>query len=166
MTDDIASRVGVEIRTRLTGVDGLAEEIWRNRGRLGVWNRVANDAEGASGFQVINVMDGNPRLIEELVAHETQEIEADQEVLIDFLVYHEDDDRRSEVYGQGLRLIVDSVLPRLGGSTKRDQTLGGLVDWIELAGVERAGLVLDSTPFVIGAGLKFKFLFSAEDLLG
>lgn len=166
MSGNIAALVGVEIRTRLTGVEGLASEIWRNRGRLAVWNQVANDAEGTNGFQAINVMDGNPRLVEELVAHETQEIEADQEVLIDFLVYHENDDQRSEIYEQGLRLIVDSVLPRLEGSTKRDHTLGGLVDWIELADVERAGLVLDSTPFVIGAGLKFKFLFSAEDLLG
>lgn len=166
MTDDIASRVGDTIQARLTGVDGLAEEIWRNRGRLAVWKQVAGAAEGQNGYQAINVMDGDPRLLEELIAHETQEVEAEQDVLVDFLVYHEEDAARSQLYRAGLRLIVDSVLPRIPASTRREHTLGGLVDWIELSAVEREGLVLDTSPFIIGAGLRFKFLFSAEDLLG
>lgn len=161
---DIPSLAGDAVQARLTAVEGLPAEIWRNRGRMGVWKEIAVGNPNA-GFAAINVMDGDARATEWMLAHPDMEVEVEQELLIDFLVYHPKDADRTALYRTGLQKITDAILPP-GASGQRERTLGGLVDEIELERVERQGLVLDVTPHLIGASLVFRFSFTAGTVLG
>lgn len=155
------------VRTRLTDRAYLPQTVHRNRGRLLTWQDVVNSEISEELRMSLNVLDGDSVRDEELIGS-IEEVEMRARCLVEFLVYHPDDDERSDHFDAGLKAIVDALLPKPSASEPRDhQSFVDVgIDWIDIAEVKREGIAVDRTPQVTGAIVILELTLSAETVAG
>lgn len=144
------------VRDRLQLAEAWPSKVYRNRGRLALWQDVQGDDDGSR--VVGNVVDGDPRYVNEMQGPLDMVEEFDQRCVVEFLAYNPDDDARSETVDAALQGLVEALLPRPSPSEARNRDLNNGVGHLRIEQLSREGVAVDSTPGISG----FQLVLSAE----